>query len=855
VRNVSIIAHVDHGKTTLADSLLSVSGKLRSSTAGEAVALDSTEEERRRGITISASAVNLVIPLLDTVRFSHLYASNLAWETTAASLLRCIAKEAPGNFQVELADVHSKRGYAYLTVTSTEVSLQQFLAQTIVVDGRDVAFELRIGFETAEKAPRLNFNMIDCPGHSDLVAEVHSSLRVSDGAFLIVDATEGVKIQTEKVLLSALKNGVKPLLFLNKLDRFFMELQLDSKEIVERLEVVIHDVNTIIGKVREDWMVSILNGTVLFGSGFVGWCCSLEDIIQLRAQESQEVLRLRSAVSSKKGLNVVLSTSLAALAKLHRIAMRGNFVKLQQLFAEIGLKNSSAIFSGDLEQSEWKRILRACFKELLPVGLGMARAAALSLPSPVMAQSMQGGVFFKEPGSIENLISSASREGRIIAQVVKGCILPSSGKGVIGSVTLGFIARILSGTVRSNSKLVLVSDKDNASVETSLTGIRLIRGIRETESVDEVAFGNVCVLLGLLDSVEARSKISSTSFTLCESALVEEVQACEMNPILHAKPLVKAVVGLPKSAKASTEKTKVQKRLMECIAILSRIDPCLDFTFDAETREMVISASGELHLEVTLASLRQLTNAPSLEMQDPVVSRRETIIGASSTVLSKASNKLNRIFVRVEPLDDDALETIESGRVDSKQFSSIVGVKDSKRIWATGPLPRMVKSNECQTCFLINATESVQNINDIRGSVMNAFEQFCLSGPLAGESLRGVVIHVVDAKVHTDPAHRRPNEIVPMVLNAFKLAMTEAQTVLVQPQLLASVQSSSGAGRVLEILRQSNAQVRGVFGNEVEALIDVQHSFGLAAKLNAVNAGLTFTDAGFRREESDLVHR
>ena len=128
IRNITIIAHVDHGKTTLIDNLMKQSGSFRENEVVDERLMDSGELEKERGITI-------------------------------------LAKPASINWK----------------------------------DSR--------------------INIIDTPGHRDFAAEVERVLSMADGALLLIDSAEGVMPQTKFVLAKALKQGLKPIVVINKLDK------------------------------------------------------------------------------------------------------------------------------------------------------------------------------------------------------------------------------------------------------------------------------------------------------------------------------------------------------------------------------------------------------------------------------------------------------------------------------------------------------------------------------------------------------------------------------------------------------------------------------------------------------------
>lgn len=192
IRNIGIVAHIDHGKTTLSDNLLAGAGIISEELAGKQLFMDSDAEEQARGITIDASNVSMV---------------------------------------------HEYEGQDYL------------------------------------------INMIDTPGHVDFGGDVTRAMRAVDGAVVLVDAVEGTMPQTETVLRQALKEQVRPVLFINKVDRLINELKVDEIEMQIRLGKVIDKVNKLIKGMNEEaynngWKLDAAKGTVAFGSALYNWAVS-----------------------------------------------------------------------------------------------------------------------------------------------------------------------------------------------------------------------------------------------------------------------------------------------------------------------------------------------------------------------------------------------------------------------------------------------------------------------------------------------------------------------------------------------------------------------------------------------------
>ena len=123
-------------------------------------------------------------------------------------------------------------------------------------------------------------NLIDTPGHVDFGGDVTRAMRAVDGCIILACAVEGTMPQTETVVRQALKEKVRPVLFINKVDRLINELQIDGPEMMARFEKIIVKVNKLISTfapedVRKEWQVSVQNGTVAFGSAYYNWGMSV----------------------------------------------------------------------------------------------------------------------------------------------------------------------------------------------------------------------------------------------------------------------------------------------------------------------------------------------------------------------------------------------------------------------------------------------------------------------------------------------------------------------------------------------------------------------------------------------------
>ena len=122
-------------------------------------------------------------------------------------------------------------------------------------------------------------NLIDTPGHVDFGGDVTRAMRAVDGCVILSCAVEGVMPQTETVVRQALKELVKPVLFINKVDRLIKEVKLTPEAMQAKFISIIDQVNKLIEQIapegyKEKWKVGVAEGTVAFGSAFHNWAVS-----------------------------------------------------------------------------------------------------------------------------------------------------------------------------------------------------------------------------------------------------------------------------------------------------------------------------------------------------------------------------------------------------------------------------------------------------------------------------------------------------------------------------------------------------------------------------------------------------
>merc|ERR1712121_142819 len=130
-----------------------------------------------------------------------------------------------------------------ITIKSTAISMY------FEMEDKDLAF---VKQEKEKDCKGFLINLIDSPGHVDFSSEVTAALRVTDGALVVVDCVSGVCVQTEAVLRQAIAERIKPVVFMNKMDRALLELQLDEESLYKTFERIVENINVIVGTYADD---------------------------------------------------------------------------------------------------------------------------------------------------------------------------------------------------------------------------------------------------------------------------------------------------------------------------------------------------------------------------------------------------------------------------------------------------------------------------------------------------------------------------------------------------------------------------------------------------------------------------
>ena len=282
-------------------------------------------------------------------------------------------------------------------------------------------------------------NLIDTPGHVDFGGNVTRAMRAIDGTIVLVCASEGIMPQTETVLKQALKERVKPVLFINKVDRLINELLFTPEQIQQRLAKIVMEFNQLVEQIAEPefkqkWKVNAADGSVAFGSARENWALSVPFM-------KKKGVTFKDVVSMYKNMN---------------------------------------------EQERLKYVW-----EKMPVFEVMLDMVIKHLPNPIDAQKYRIPKIWhgeKESEFGKDLVN-CNPNGKLAFVITRIVIEPKSGRELCAG-------RLFSGTMREGMPVYL----NDAKQEQRVALVFMYQGVKP-EIISEVPAGNVIAIAGVAANV------------------------------------------------------------------------------------------------------------------------------------------------------------------------------------------------------------------------------------------------------------------------------------------------------------------------------------------------------------------
>ncbi len=603
-------------------------------------------------------------------------------------------------------------------------------------------------------------NMIDTPGHIDFTGRVTRSLRAIDGVCVVCDSVEGIMTQTETVTRQALEERVRPVLYINKIDRLVKELRLTPDKMQEWLAKIIADFNRLIDiyaepEFKDKWKVSIQNDTVAFGSAKDRW-------------------GFTASIAGKKGVN---------FKTVYEAYNAGNPKELT---------------------------------EKVPLHDAILSMVIKHHPPPHIAQRYRIPKIWR--GDLNSEIGKAllncDENGPAIMMITNVVVDPQAGPIAVG--------RLYSGTISDGDQIYLIDSKSSARVQSVSMFMGPVR-----EIVGRLSAGNIPALLGL-QNARAGETIAS----------IKDVVPFES--IRYVSEPVVTVAVEPKHPKDLP-------KLVEVLRRISIEDPNLVVHINQETGETLMAGMGVLHLEIATSLIQDA--GLEIVTSQPLINYRETIKSKAGPIMAKSPNRHNKIYVRVEPLSEEIIELIRSGKInenmDKKELATLLREKG----WDADEARRVAAIEG--TSMLVDATKGVQFLQESMDSIKSGFVDVILNGPLAQEACRGVKVVLHHFVPHEDPAHRTLAQLMPATRRAIMGSMLSADPVLLEPVLGIEVKCPADMiGAVAGVLSSKRGKLLNMEQKGVIAIINgeipASETFDLSETMRGATAGKAMWNTHFK---------
>ena len=447
-------------------------------------------------------------------------------------------------------------------------------------------------------------NIIDTPGHVDFTIEVERSLRVLDGAVVVLCGSSGVQPQTETVWRQANKYEVPRMVFVNKMDRAGADFMMVVRQLKERLGADAVPIQMAIGAEEEfKGVVDLVKMKAIFWSeDDQGMSFKYADIpanILDECQEMHEYLVECAAEATEEFMEKYLAEDPLTEAEIKK------GLRIRTLANEIVPVLAGSAFKNKGVQA-------------------MLDAVVEYLPSPSEVKAIEGELDSGDRGSRE-----ADDDAPFAALAFKIATDPFVG-------TLTFI-RVYSGTLDSGTAVY-----NSVKMKRERVGRMVQMHANSREEIKQVLAGDIAAIIGLKDT--------TTGDTLCAESAKIVLERMEF-----PEPVIS--VAVEPRTKADQEKMGV------ALGKLAQEDPSFRVKTDEESGQTIISGMGELHLDILVDRMRR-EFAVEANIGKPQVAYRETIknscdIEGKFVRQSGGRGQYGHVWIKFEPAEDSGAEGLE----------------------------------------------------------------------------------------------------------------------------------------------------------------------------------------------------
>merc|ERR1711971_60404 len=699
-------------------------------------------------------------------------------------------------------------------------------------------------------------NAFDTPGHVNFSDEVTAALRLSDGIVLFVDASEGVMLNTERLIKHAVQERLAITLCINKIDRLMLELKLPPQDAYYKLRHIVDEINGLLSLYTEEENVEILSpllGNVCFASSKYSICFTLKSFAHLYTETYDGSMNATEFARRLWG-------DMYFNSKTRKFSKKPPHGSAQRSFIEFILEPIYKVFAqvvGDVDTSlpmlcdelgirltkeesrlNVRPLLRLVFQRFLGDFTGFTDMVAQHIPSPLdnaatKVQHIYGGN--PDTKRAMDMINCDADDGHLMIHSTKQ--YPNE-----EATSFHVFGRVMSGTVHANQQIRLLGENysmfDEEDSRTLTLGRLWVYEARYKIEVNRVPAGCWVLMEGIDQPV-------------VKTCTITDLDSDEELYIF--RPLKFNTQSVIKIAVEPVNPSELPK-MLDGLRKVNKSYPLLNTRVE-ESGEHVILGTDELYLDCVMHDLRKLYSEIDIKVADPVVSFCETVVETSSLkCFAETPNKKNKITMIAEPLEKGLAEDIELGTVDlnwdRKRLGSFFQSKydwdllAARSIWGFGPNARGPN-------ILVDDTlpSEVDEglLGTVRDHIVQGFQWGVREGPLCEEPIRNCKFKILDAMVANEPIHRGGGQIIPTARRVAYSAFLMATPRLMEPYMFVEVQAPadcvSSVYTVLARRRGHVTQDAPIPGSPlyiIKAFIPAIDSFGFETDLRTHTQGQSF---------------
>lgn len=697
-------------------------------------------------------------------------------------------------------------------------------------------------------------NIFDTPGHVNFSDEATAAIRLSDGAILVVDAAEGVMLNTERLLKHAIQEKLSLTVCINKIDRLILELKLPPQDAYYKLRHIIEEINALIALYSDDEnpiFVSPSIGNVCFASSEYNVCFTLKSFAALYSRDN---INLNSTEFSKRLWGDIYFNS-----KTRKFTKKPPHNTAQRSFIEFILEPLYKIFAqvvGDVDTTlpdvldelyirmtaeEMKMnirpLLRLVCTRFLGDLCGIVDMCVNHISSPQINAPIKVSHIYTGP--IESPIGqdmiNCNPNGRLMIHTSK--MYPTE------DCTLFMVlGRVMSGTIEAGQKIRVLGESytrfDEEDSRDLTVGRLWISEARYTVELTRVPAGNWVLIEGIDRHIVKTSTITD---------IFNNTDDDELHIFRPLKFNTQSVIKIAVEPVNPSELPK----MLDGLRKVNKSYPLLGTKVE-ESGEHVVLGTGELYLDCAMHDLRRMYSEIDIKVADPVVAFAETVVETSSLkCFAETPNKQNKLTMIAEPLERGLAEDIEAEHVKISWNRKKIGEFFQKKyewdllaarsIWAFGP-------DSTGPNILVDDTLPSEVDKTLLGStkdaIVHGFQWGTREGPLCEEPIRNVKFKILDAVIAQEPLHRSSGQIIPTARRVAYSAFLMATPRLMEPYLFVEVQAPADCvSAVYTVLAKrrghvtQDAPVPGSPLYTIKAFIPAIDSFGFETDLRTHTQG------------------